>query len=528
LRLLHRSDGQPRLVLPGVAVLITAFLVAVGVATFATRPRTDEQRARKLSQSDSYALAEVIYVRLLAQRPSVPLLLAFLSNHRSGVSQAESRRAGKGVNSGTVVDESTLAAVLAALPEDLLLVARFVAEDPTPPSVQSAMVAGAHRDPPVPWYNHLLAEEALEEEKPSEAAVYFEREGLAFADRREDVDKAVTIWMDTDDWDEVGHQMGNPRVRSSLDADTQQRFAQHERDWLAAVTWFARAWRARLSLAGLAMSGTAALAWGFFCGRLGKLAERPVRRLAFYVAAFALGVLSIAPTVALITVEEIKLRLVETGDAARDILFFVFGVGLREEASKLLMFAMLLPLLRKWGDKLDVLVGGAMVGLGFAAEENLGYLASGDLHTALGRFLTANFLHIAMTGVLATALDELVTDPEGQAAEFSRTALLVIGLHGAYDFLLSHEEFGGSFMAMAVFIFLPRLFLSAVERARRRIDRGLSPLQAFILAAAAVTGVSAAYATIAVGPVNAVLAMAEGLLGEAIIFAMFVRTLRTM
>jgi RsiW-degrading membrane proteinase PrsW (M82 family) len=497
----------------------------------ATRPRTDEERAKTLSRSDSYALAEVIYVRLLAKRPSVPILLAFLSNHRSGVTQADNRRAGKGslVSSrGDVMDESTLATVLAALPDELLLVARFVAEDPTPPSVQSAMEAGAKREPPIPWYNHLLAEEALEEDRGSEAALYFEREGLAFRDRHEDVDRAITILMDTDDWEGVEKEMSDARVIASLDPDTKQRFAQHERDWLNAVKWFALGWRARLTLVGLAMSGTAALAWGFFCGRLGRLAERPVRRLVFYVAAFALGVLSVVPTVTLITLEEIKLRLVETGDAARDILFFIFGVGLREEASKLLMFALLLPALRKWGDKLDVLVGGAMVGLGFAAEENLGYLAGGNLHTGLGRFLTANFLHIAMTGVLATALDELVSDPEGQAAEFSRTAFLVIGLHGAYDFLLSHEEFGGSFMAMAVFFFLTRLFLGAVARARRRVDRGLSPLQAFVLAASAVTGVSAAYATLAVGPLNAVLDMSEGLLGEAIIFAMFVRTLRAL
>jgi RsiW-degrading membrane proteinase PrsW (M82 family) len=529
-RILHRRDGQPRLVLPGLAVLMTAFLVALGVSMLAARPRTDEQRAKTLSRSSSYALAEAIYVRLLAERPSVPVLLEFLSNHRSGVADEENRRQTKGLGSSAaeVMDEDALAALLGALPEDLLLVARFVAEEHPPASVQDAVVAGARRDPPVPWYNHLLAEAALQEGRPSEAAAYFEREGLAFRERSRDVDKAVAIWMDSDDWDEVRRRMSDPRVASATGPETHERFAEHERDWPSAMKWFALAWRGRLTLFGLGMSGTAALAWGFFCSRLGKLAERPGRRLAFYVIAFGLGVLSIVPTVLLITVEEIKLRLVETGDPLRDILFFVFGVGLREEASKLLLFAFLLPVLRKWGDKLDVLVCGAMVGLGFAAEENLGYLTSGDLHTGLGRFLTANFLHIAMTGVLATALDDLVGDPERQAPEFSRTALMVISLHGAYDFLLSHEELGGSFMAMAVFVFLTRLFLGAVERARKRVDRGLSPLHAFVLAAAVVTGVSAAYATLAVGPLNAVFAMAEGLLGEAIIFAMFVGTLRAM
>jgi RsiW-degrading membrane proteinase PrsW (M82 family) len=276
------------------------------------------------------------------------------------------------------------------------------------------------------------------------------------------------------------------------------------------------------------MSGIAALAWGFFCSRLGKLGRRPAQRLAFYVTAFVLGVASVVPTVLLISLEEAKLRLVETGDAARDILFFVFGVGLREEASKLALFALLLPALRKWGDRLDVLICGAMVGLGFAAEENLGYLASGDIHTELGRFLTANFLHIAMTGTLAAALDDFVSDPGERAQQFSNTALTVVGLHGAYDFLVSHREFGGGYAAMIAFVFLTRLFLGAADRARHRVDRDLSPLHAFIFATAVVTGVSAVYATVAVGPVEAAAAMAEGLLGEAITIAVFVSTLSAM
>src|SRR5262249_7274948 len=163
---------------------------------------------------------------------------------------------------------------------------------------------------------------------------------------------------------------------------------------------------------------------------------------------------SILPTVLLIAIEEAKLHLVETGDPTRDVLFFVFGVGLREEAAKLLLFLPLLPVLRRWGDKLDVLVCGAMVGLGFAAEENLNYLAQETLHSGLGRFLTANFFHMALTGTLASALDDFVSDREKNAAAFSRTALFVIAIHGGYDFLLSHEEYGGSYFAMTAFVFL--------------------------------------------------------------------------
>lgn len=247
-----------------------------------------------------------------------------------------------------------------------------------------------------------------------------------------------------------------------------------------------------------------------------------------YLLAFVLGVASIVPTVLLIAIEEAKLHLVETGDAPRDVLFFVFGVGLREEASKLLMFLPLLPLLRRWGDKLDVLVCGAMVGLGFAAEENLGYLAEGNLHSGLGRFLTANFFHMAMTGTLASALDDFLRDREKFAAEFSRTSIFIVGIHGAYDFLLSHGEYGGSYLAMTAFVFLTRMFLHAVDVARRRADRGITPLHAFILAVSLVVGVTLAYATLAVGPKMALAMTGAGLIGEGIIVYVFVRTLRTM
>jgi hypothetical protein len=155
-------------------------------------------------------------------------------------------------------------------------------------------------------------------------------------------------------------------------------------------------------------------------------------------------------------------------------------------------------------------------------------LAGGDLHVSLGRFLTANFFHMALTGTLAAALDDLVTDPERNASDFSKTALMIVGLHGAYDFLISHEEYGGAYMSMVVFVFLTRLFLGALDAARRRVDRGLSPLHAFVLAAAVVTGVSAVHASTTVGPLHAAMVMAEGLVGEAIILIVFVRSLRTM
>ncbi len=540
-------SGQPRLVLPAIVALVLTFAAGWAGMRLVQRTLPDEQRATALAKTGKFAAAETIYVRMLREKPSVRTAIALIENHRVATTLKRLRRGGKPsspVTPATIedptdlrVDEAVMSdAVLdelleTGLPPDVSLVARFwraVGTGVMPSGLREVVAIGAMQEPPLPWHNHVLAHEALRNKDLEEAAKLYEREGLAFPERHEDIDRAMAIWIGLGSWDHVRERMQDARIRDATDPITKYKFAVHERDWKNAAKWLATAWRPRMTLPSLVMTGVAALAWGFFCVRLGKLGEKPLRRSILYGLAFVLGVLSIIPTVCLIAVEEASLRLVETGDALRDILFFVFGVGLREEASKLLLFLPLLFILRKWGDKLDVLVCGALVGLGFAAEENLGYLASGDLHTGLGRFLTANFMHMAMTAILAAALDDFVRDREKYAVDFSRATLMVVGMHGAYDFLLSHEEYGGSYFAMGVFFILVRMFLSAVHDARRKADKGLTLTQVFVLAVAVVTGTSAVYAVAAVGPIQGAIVMTEGLLGVAILIYAFVRTLRFM
>jgi RsiW-degrading membrane proteinase PrsW (M82 family) len=538
--LLYASDGEPRLLLPGLIGVVVAFVLALSLVTFTNRPRTEEQRAESLLKSGRPAAAERVYARLVMDHPSVPLVLSLLDAHdQARLMQKLARLRDEAKTGGGMglpdpeapMAEDALDSLLGLLPDEVGLVGRFsrgLAARDIPPAVHEQIAAGAARESPMPWANHLLAREAERASKHAEAAAFYEKEGLTFYERRADVDAALAIWMSLDAWDTVRERLSYPGVAEAASARVKYRLAVHDQDWRAAVRWLPSLWAPPLDGTGLVMSAIAALGWAFFCARLGKLGARVSFRLPMYAIAFVLGVASVFPTVLLIAVEEAKLRLVETGDPARDLLFFIFGVGLREEASKLLLFLPLLPLLRRWGDKLDVLVCGAMVGLGFAAEENLNYLAQENLHTGLGRFLTANFFHMALTGTAASALDDFISDREKNAAAFSRTTLFVVAIHGGYDFLLSHEEYGGAYFAMTAFVFLTRLFLEAVDNARRRADRGITPLHAFVLAVSVVTGVSLAYAVMAVGPKAAFLVVGSGLLGEAVIVYVFVRTLRTM
>jgi RsiW-degrading membrane proteinase PrsW (M82 family) len=532
-RWLTRRDGEPRLVVPALVVLAVAFALAWAVQLLTRTTPTDEARAASMSSSERFDDAEGAYVRLLDQHPSVPLVLALLDNHgRALAARIKREQAGDAppgaVDATRVMPDEQLDALIERLPPEIALVGRFVRADGSDADrLREELESGARRVPPVPWYNHVLGDAAMRDSRARDAASYFEREGLAFPERQGDLGVALTLWMDEDDWDTVRERLADPRVAAAADANSKARLAEHDGDWWGAAKWTVADYGGRLAPSSFALAGVAALAWGFFCARLGKVGERPLRRVGFYLAAFVLGIASVVPTVLLIELETAKVHLVETGDVTRDIIYFVFGVGLREEASKLLLFAVLLPGLRRWGDKLDVLVCGAFVGLGFASEENLSYLADGDLRTGLGRFLTANFFHMAMTGTLAAALDDMLTGVS-LSTDFSRTALFVIGLHGAYDFLLSHDEMGGGYLAMGVMFLVGRIFLDALDRARKGPDRGLSPLHAFLFSVAAVTGVSIAHAVAAVGPRQAAMVMGEGLEGEAIILLAFAGALRAM
>jgi len=85
--------------------------------------------------------------------------------------------------------------------------------------------------------------------------------------------------------------------------------------------------------------------------------------------ALLLGVLSVWPTLLILHYQEGNLGLTGEGGFPHDLLYYLLGVGLREELAKLLLFALLLPRLLKKRSGAAALLSGAFVGLGFALEE---------------------------------------------------------------------------------------------------------------------------------------------------------------
>lgn len=386
----------------------------------------------------------------------------------------------------------------------------------------------AARKPPVPWMNHVLAVNATRKAKFLDAANYYEREAVAFG-RADDLELSLHLREQSGDEQGVLQRLNDPALAPLTPPSLQFHLAMERHDYRRALRWLLPYAYPKPRLGPLLLAVVAAFGWGAFCMRLGQVRRDPRARVPLYAAAFGLGLLSIAPTMFLIVWQDSVLHLREDGTLIKDLAHFILGVGFREELSKLLLFLPLLPLLHRRNQLVEVVTCGALVGLGFAAVENLEYFSRDDLAEAIGRFMTANFLHMGMTAITTTAVYRMLRTPDGFHA-FTVSFLTVVALHGIYDFLIVSPSLGGdmSYFAMTVFVFVARDFVVEMHNARLRAGQSKPLLPLFAVGTTLVCGSTFVYASVVVGPGSAAELMFAGLLGVAILTIVFVRQLRVL
>jgi RsiW-degrading membrane proteinase PrsW (M82 family) len=513
------------------AILLASVLGGLVAPVVIERGLAPAERARALVRAGRDVEAELTYAALARKRPvALPILLELLDlharlwGHRGG---RHHRMAGSGLDRG--LDDEAIRALISApdLPFDERLLAEWwsrVIRGEASDEDRAPVRLLADASPPVPWANHLLALEARVLDQSLPAAELFAREATAFDDRRDDADAAVDTWAEEGDWGRLATALDEPRFARQVSPSLRLREAARRRDWWSAARWFFPSQYGGATTGVLCLALVSALVWFALCGQIGLIDERPRFRVPIYLAALGLGVVSTYLTLAISLIEH-AYGFAETGRALADAIFFVIGVGLREEVAKTLAVLPLVMVVVRWGRRRESLACGAVVGLGFAAEENIGYFHMG-LATALARFLTANFLHLSTTALVAVALDDAFRGREAREGDLSRTLAFVVVVHGLYDFFLSSDSVeGGSFLSMFVFVFLTRRFVDALRDLPGR-ERPL--LQWFLAGLSVVTGASFVYASALVGPEQAAAALLEGTLGVAVVAYVLARELRNV
>lgn len=206
-----------------------------------------------------------------------------------------------------------------------------------------------------------------------------------------------------------------------------------------------------LSLPSLALSLLSALLW--YVILVQHMPAQPWRWI-WPLLPFVAGILSIWPTVSISAWQAREMASMMKPAFPLDLWHLIMGVGLREELCKLALAAFFMPWLLRRRSSGAALMTGAFVGLGFAFEENLDYFQDYGDGVAMVRFLSANFLHVALTGLLTHALYDMLRSRFARAQEFVSSFVCIVVAHALYDY--PQPEF------LAILAYLPMLVLAMV------------------------------------------------------------------
>ena len=201
------------------------------------------------------------------------------------------------------------------------------------------------------------------------------------------------------DFNALEELANNPDYEDAFDPWIRRELATHNRDWLSTVKWIMIGQLVGLEPGSFILATIAMLVWGTLLLQLGQASRFDKWTPVLCFLGLLLGMLSITPGRFWIVLEDLYLPISEGEDLFHSIVYFIATVGLREEVCKLLLFIPLTPILIRRRNELEFLLVASFVGLGFAYVENFNYLISSMGTGVAGRFLTANFFHISLTGM---------------------------------------------------------------------------------------------------------------------------------
>ena len=144
--------------------------------------------------------------------------------------------------------------------------------------------------------------------------------------------------------------------------------------------------------------------------------------------------------------------------------------GLTEETFKFMALLLLVWKSPSFNEKFDGIVYAVFVSLGFAAIENILYVAQGGIHTALVRGVTAVPAH-ALFGVTMGYYVGIARMYEELRKRYLLLALLLpVLLHGTYDFILM---VGIEWLLAVFFVYVIFLYFYGMRKMRILSDASI-------------------------------------------------------
>jgi len=301
-----------------------------------------------------------------------------------------------------------------------------------------------------------------------------------------------------------------------------QRTAIRQGDYLTALKLILPYWGHQLShiaIGTLVLAVFSGLFWWLFMMGYARPGSAWLKYVLVSAVAIALGAFSTQLTLLTAMLQDELLGFDERllGDGMlQGFVYCIFGIGLREEITKLLVFLPLIPYLMRQNRPALWLLAAGCVGLGFAIEENLGYITGGMNITA--RFLTANFFHMTLTALVGYQAVRAARQPREHLDEFLQTLALAVVVHGVYNGLMMVPQVGdGSFFSLMAFVLLAYRYFQVLRSHRPQGRSRFSLTSIFTAGLVSTIGGALIYLSTAIGAIDATLALGNEAAGVAII-----------
>jgi RsiW-degrading membrane proteinase PrsW (M82 family) len=211
-------------------------------------------------------------------------------------------------------------------------------------------------------------------------------------------------------------------------------------------------------------------------------------------------------------------------DLASGLRYFLLGVGLREELCKLIGLLPIVPLLVRRRSELEALLVAASVGLGFATAENSHYFAASQGVDSLSRFLTANFFHMAATGLVGLALCRALWSPRALGPESLAVFAVVVAAHGLYDALIALPALATYSMGSTIiYVLLCYQFFRELRAARADRPETVSLTATFLFGVSCLTAATFVYLSAVAGWTVAARLLAPEILSMSLMVYVFLR-----
>jgi RsiW-degrading membrane proteinase PrsW (M82 family) len=404
-----------------------------------------------------------------------------------------------------------------------LAVDLFVASGAGDVAARARLEALARSEPPPRFAHHALGLLAQQRGEHRDAYAHFQREGVrpeAVASRREAVSALVAL----DDFAALTRLREDPLYADLISSRDLLQHAVATRDWRTIILLTPIVQITSYETGILVITIISGVAWAFFLVHLGEPPGWFSKTSLVYLLAFVAGALSTTVTLYVVFWQDDMLHFSPEGEVLQSFLYFVGGVGVREELCKLLFFLPFLPWLRKRDDDLAALLVASFVGLGFAIEENGNYFLMTHGTSAPARFLTANFFHVALTGVNGLYLFRAFSRGFTGLNDFLAILAVSILAHGFYDALpdLPDAQLGG-FLAMVVYVGYAMLYFHRANELRTHVRTTISLTGSFVFGVSLLAAAVIAYQMINLGPAAGARVIFPELLGSAGLLLIFFR-----